>query len=219
MNIIDLHHQAEKLREQEKFLDALKIYEEVFLKYQAEKNYFGLADSLLGKCLTYKHLWLTNQDPVYIIVAKNTVKSAIKICKIKKVKNLLYRCYFNRAEIYMLQKKYTKAIKYFQKTLDNFSEKNSETGRFLNHLGEAQYLNGDEKLGLINLKKGLELIRQYASTTNSFLIHVWETGVLMKLAYFLKDKKYLSEAENIILSDDRLIIRKRQIEELKKEFK
>jgi len=66
------------------------------------------------------------------------------------------------------------------------------------------------------LLAGLELIKKYKSSTDSFVYNVWHSGCLMRLAELTKNKKYLLEAQKIIDSDPRLIIRKRQIKELKK---
>lgn len=217
--ITDIHKQAEELREQERFLEALKLYEEVIVECQKGKKYFSLSDSLLGKALTYKHLFLTTNDKSFAILSKKDSESSFEIAENFGVTEILYRCYLSLAESEKLLDNLTKALEYYQKAFDLYPFDNAEKGRYQYHLGEIEYKTGDKENGLKNLLTGLETIRKFKSETDSFLINVWETGCLMKLAELLKtdspadSQKYLSEAEKIIISDPRLLIRKRQLEE------
>ncbi|KKU20140.1 MAG: hypothetical protein UX30_C0003G0015 [Candidatus Saccharibacteria bacterium GW2011_GWA2_46_10] len=205
-NISPLHQRAETLREQGDFDGALIAYEK---EINAKPNSI---EPLLGRVLTYKHLYLLHHDQKYIDLSLLDINQSLNISK----KQDKYKIYFALAETDMLLKIYSNAVSNFQKAFNTYPFNDSQKGRYLEHLGEAQYLNGDRETGLLNLKSGLEKIRQYRDVTDSFLIHVWETGCLMKLAYFLRDKNYLSEAERIIQNDSRLIIRKRQLEEIRK---
>ena len=54
---VDLHYKADKLRELEKFDEALKVYDRVIEKYLENKNFAGVAEALQGKVLTYKHIY------------------------------------------------------------------------------------------------------------------------------------------------------------------
>lgn len=213
-SVKSLHQQAEKLREDDKLLEALKLYEEVIIAYQQEKDYPGIVEALGGRCLTYKHLFLLKKDFVYLNLAYYSAKSSLKIAKHYKINSKTYRCYFRLGEMEMLKENYLKAEKYYSKSLVEYPQENAEKGDFQYHLGEAQYLNGDTETGLKNIFLGLDQIRKFKSKTDSFLINVWESGSLMKLYTFTKDKKYLNEAQKIIDSDPRLIIRRRQIKNL-----
>lgn len=213
-DIFQLHQKAEKLREQDKLEEALKLYEEVIIGYQNEKNYSGLVEALGGRCLTYKHLFLLTEDFCFKNLAYYSALSSLEIAKNYNLKDKIYRSYFRLGEMEILFKNYKKAIEYYKKSLDLYPQEESEKGDFQYHLGEAQCLKGDTKNGLANLSSGLTKIRQYRDSTDSFLINVWESGCLMKLFLFTKDKNYLEDAQKIIDSDPRLIIRKRQISEL-----
>lgn len=211
-----LHKKAETLRENDKLLEALKLYEEVILNYQKNKNYFSLVEALGGRCLTYKHLFLLSNDFSFLNLAYHSALSSLEIAKNFKITAKYYRCYFRIGEMEMLKENFSKAEKYYQKALEIYPKDEAEKGDFQYHLGEAQFLKGDTKNGLENLSSGLTKIRQYRNSTDSFLINVWESGCLMKLFIFTKDKNYLNEAQKIIDSDPRLIIRRRQIIEIKK---
>ncbi len=214
MDTKQLHQQAENLREQDKLLEALKLYEEVIYKYQQENNYVGIVEALGGRCLTYKHLFLLSNDFSLAIIAKHNALSSLEIAEKFNLKDQIYRCYFRLGEMEMLFKNYKKAVNYYKKSLSLYPNEDAQKGDFIYHLGEAQCLKGDTKNGLANLSSGLTKIRQYRDSTDSFLINVWESGCLMKLFVFTKDINYLNEARKIINADPRLIIRRRQIKNL-----
>ncbi len=218
MNPQTLHQRAEELREQDKLLEALKLYEEVIISYQKENNYSGLVEALGGRCLTYKHLFLLSDDFSFAVIAKHDALSGLEISQKFCLNDKIYRCYFRLGEMENLFKNYKKAVDYYQKSLKFYPHEDAEKGDFQYHLGEAQFLKGDTKHGLENLCDGLTKIRQYRDSTDSFLINVWESGCLMKLFIFTKDQNYLEEAQKIINSDSRLIIRRRQLKTLKQSF-
>lgn len=218
---LNFNKQAEDLREKEQFLEALKLYEESIIECQKEKDYLNLIECLLGKALTYKHLFLITNDLSFAILSKKDSESSLEIAKEFEINNIFYRCYLSLAESENLFNNLSEAMKYYQEAFNFYPKDDAEKGRFQYHLGEAQYKTGDKENGLKNLLTGLETIRKFKNQTDSFLINVWETGCLMKLVELLKtdspldSQKYLTEAETIINSDPRLIIRKRQLEEFK----
>jgi len=78
-NTSSVHQQAETLREQDKHLEALKLYEEVIFAYQKEKNYSNLIEALGGRCLTYKHLFLLSSDFSFLNLAQHSALSSLEI--------------------------------------------------------------------------------------------------------------------------------------------
>ncbi len=211
-----LHQKAEKLRESDRLLDALKLYEEVIYKYQDEKNYFGLVEALGGRCLTYKHLFLLSNDYSFRNLGYHSALSSLEIAKYFKVSQKIHRCYFRLGEMEMLANNFLKAENFYKKAFIKYPKEEAEKGDFQYHLGEAQYRAGKITEGLKNLLDGLKLIEKYESTTDTFVYHVWRSGCLMRLGELTKNKKYLEDAQKIINSDPRLIIRKRQIVEFQK---
>lgn len=214
----ELHKKAEKLRENDKLLDALKLYEEVVLKYQTEANYFSLTEALGGRCLTYKHLFLLSNDFVFFSLALHSALSSLEIAQKFKITAKIHRCYFRLGEMEMLRNKYLTAEKYYSKALNLYPKDEAEKGDFQYHLGEAQYRAGKIQIGLKNLLNGKKLINKFQSSTDSFVYNVWLSGCNMRLAELTKDKKYLNEAQKIIDSDPRLVIRRRQIADLSQNF-
>lgn len=221
---LKLHQKAEKLREQDKHLEALKVCEEAILNYQKEKNYIGLCSILQSRSLTYKHLYLLTNDISFAILAKKDNESSILISQKNKLKTI-YSAYFRYGDTLMLFNDYKNAILNYQKALNLYPKIDSEKGDYQYHLGEALYKNGNKKDGLKNILEGLKIIRENKSKTDSFLINVWESGCLLKLTeLFYKDnpndsQKYFQQAKDIINTDKRLIIRKRQLKELSVKLK
>jgi tetratricopeptide (TPR) repeat protein len=218
MKTFDLHQQAEELREQDKLLDALKLYEEVILGYQQQKDYSGLVEALGGRCLTYKHLFLLTKDFTFHNLADHSALSSLEIAQNFGISDKFHRCYFRLGEMQMLVNKFINATEYYQKALNLYPQEEAEKGDFQYHLGEAQYRAGKIVEGKKNLLEGQRLIEKYESSTDSFVFHVWLSGCLMKRAELTNNKQCLDRAQIIIDSDPRLIIRKRQIKELKKNF-
>jgi len=214
------HFLAEKYREQDKLFLANIFGHIAIVIYQINHNFIGLSDVYQSLVLIYKHQFLLSKNKKYIKLATKYAKKSLNITLNKNLNNL-YSCYFCLGEIFMLSNDFHKAILNYQKALSLYPKLNSERGDYQYHLGEAQYRNGDKKLGLKNLLDGLKIIQENKSKTDSFLIHVWQSGCYLRLAELLQSnnpsqsQKYLTKADKIISNDPRLIIRKRQLIDLK----
>ncbi len=217
----DLHAQAEAMREQDRLVDALPLLEQAIIGYQREGNYAGMADAFSSKVLVYKHLFYTTQDNVYITLAQSSAALSLEIIQQYHLTNLLHRGYFRLGEIAMLEARFSEAITNYEQALEKYQGSNTERGDYLYHLGEAIYKSGDTVRGKETLLQGLNEIQNNKDEVDPFLAHVWESGCYLRLtectAGSEKDeaKQYLAAAEKIITSDPKLIIRKRQVIELK----
>jgi tetratricopeptide (TPR) repeat protein len=220
MNGHQIHVKAEVARENDELVKALTLVEEALVAYQKEEDYEGFSQALQSRVLTCKHLFLLTKDNVFAILAKKDAEASLEITLEHKIVNRIGSCYFRLGEVAMLFKNYKLASDYYQKALDNYSGTKAEKGDYRYHLGEALYRKGQREEGKKVLLEGLREIKDNAGEVDPFLTHVWESGCLMRLAQFLKgsdeSKKYLGEAEKIINNDPKLVIRKRQLEELKK---
>lgn len=219
-----LHRKAEQAREEDRHVDALKLIDRAILDYQKEKNFEGLSRVLQSRVLTYKHIFLLTKDKKYIDLAKHDAEISLEIAKKHNLLNVISSCYFRLGEVAMLLKDYKSAIKNYQLALDNYAGTNAEKGDYRYHLGEAIYRNGDRNKGKEIILKGLKEIQNNSDEVDPFLTHVWESGCYMKLAELLKDvngdeaRGYLTKAQTIANSDNKLVIRRRQIETLSKLF-
>ncbi|HJX59264.1 hypothetical protein A2V61_01060 [Candidatus Woesebacteria bacterium RBG_19FT_COMBO_47_8] len=220
----ELHSKGGQLREEDKHLEALQYLTLAVVAYQKEGNYRGLIDALKDRTLTWKHLFLTSNDKAYAILAQKDAEAMLSISQEYHLEDKLDTSYFRLGEVAMLFEDYPTAINFYQKALVVYQGPISEKGDFRYHLGEAQYRNGQKEEGKSTILAGLAEIQQGASELDPFLIHVWESGVHMRLAELLREdnpfeaKKHLKLAQEIAASDEKLVIRRRQIGELAKTF-
>jgi len=220
----ELHKKAEQAREEEKFDQALDLIQKAIENYEKEKNYEGLSRAIQSRALTYKHLLLLSNDQKYLDLAGKDAEESLIIAKNYNLTNVFSSCYFRLGEIAMLVKDFKKAIKNYQQALVSYNGTSAEKGDYRYHLGEALYRNGDKEKGKEMILQGLKEIQGNSAEVDSFLIHVWESGCYIRLADLLRDdepekaKKYLQKAKQISESDEKLIIRRRQIRGLSKLF-
>lgn len=220
-NPLDIHVQAEAARESEQFIESLALYEQAIVTYQSQKNYSGVAEALQGKFLSYKHLYLQSNDEVYLTLCFFSAAASLEIIQEHDIHELKGSISFRLGEIEMLRKEYQNAIDYYQNAIDNHHGVKAEIGDYRYHLGEALFLHGSKEAGKTLMLKGLKEIQDNREGADPFLIHTWESGCYMKLAYLLRDEKakeFMQKAKAIIDSDPKLIIRKRQYEELAAEL-
>ncbi len=212
----DLHQQAEQLREQEKFKEALKLYAKVIKQYFAIENFLGIVEALGGQMLTYKHLFLVDPKPKYLELSIGSAMASLQVAQKHKVSSILFRCYFNLGEVNMLAKDYSAAVTNFKKSYDIIPSTSVEKCRALSHLAEANYLNGNTKTVESDLIESINILHKYKNQVDDYTDKVWESGILIKLYTLTKNEKYFAQAQKIIDSDKRLVIRKRQLAEIKK---
>lgn len=220
----EAHRMSEELRENDKHVEALQLIEIAIVDYQKEGNYVGLTKALQSRILIYKHLFFLSNDEVYAILAIQDAESSLRIAEKHNLHDVLSSCYFRLGEAENLFKNYANAVDNFKKALEKYSGSNAEKGDYKYHLGEALYRTGNVAEGKEVMLQGLEEIQNNRNEVDSFLINVWESGCYIKLAELLKNdepdkaKEYLNKAEKISESDNKLVIRRRQIQDLAKSF-
>jgi TolA-binding protein len=216
------HHAAERLREGGHFLAALKLYEEVIIGYEKEKNYQRIADAVQGKFLTYKHLFWDSKDRIYAHLARACAKACMDIAKEYDLPMAFY--YFSLGESHMLFNEYKEAKDAYRLSLDAYGD-GPHIGNIRYHLGEARYRVGETEEGLQDILQGKREIEDKAGELGSFMKHVWPSGVHLRLADLLRDnnpqesRSQLAQARQIIEKDSRLTLRKRQLETLSRALK
>jgi tetratricopeptide (TPR) repeat protein len=219
-----LHGLGSDAREKDRHLEALQYLDHAIVGYQKEENYVGIIGALGDRGLTWKHYFLLTEDKVYAVLAKKDAEARLEIVKEKGLDDRLSQAYFLLGEAEMLFEDYSKAIEHYQKALKFYKGSLSEKGDYRYHLGEALYRNNQKEKGKNTMIKGLEEIKSGASEVSDFLIHVWKSGCHMRLADLLRTDepeeaiKHLKLAKEVIKSDKRLVIRKRQVEKLEKSF-
>lgn len=158
-------------------------------------------------------------------MARKDADTSLEIAQGHDISEKLGSCYFRIGEVNMLFGEFDKAVDNYQKAQENYQGTNAERGDYRYHLGEALYRSGNRQEGKEVLLQGLKEIEENEKEVDPFLFHVWQSGCYMRLAELLKDdepekaKEYISKAHQIAESDDKLIIRKRQIAEIVKSIK
>jgi len=183
----ELHSKGGQLREEDRHDEALQFLTLAVVAYQREENYRGLIDALKDRTLTWKHYFLLTNDKVYAFLAQKDAEAMLAIAQEYNLEDKLDTAYFRLGEVAMLFNDYRDAIDYYDRALVVYRGPLSEKGDFRYHLGEAVYRSGDKTKGKKIILEGLREIREGASERDPFLIHVWESGVHMRLAEILKD--------------------------------
>ena len=224
MNPGEFHRKSEDAREKDNHQEALDLIAQAILGYETKADFKGLSKAYQSRVLIYKHLFLLTKDKKYLDLAKKDALRSLEIARVHELSEVLGSCYFRIGEIDMLAEDFESAIRTYEKSLGNYSGSNAEKGDYRYHLGEAVYKKGDKSRGKKLMFQGLSEIQQNRSEVDAFLVHVWESGAYMRLAECLYEdepeetKKYLKKAKDIIDSDEKLVIRKRQWEELSRGF-
>jgi len=77
---------------------------------------------------------------------------------------------------------------------------------------------GKKEEGMNMILQGVSLIKERSSQIDSFLFNVWVSGAYLRAAKLLKtnnseeSQSFLNQAKEIIDSDNRLVIRKQQLD-------
>jgi tetratricopeptide (TPR) repeat protein len=216
---IGLLDQADQLREKGESLKSIQLYDEAIVEAVHHHNNSMLIGALTGRLLAWKHLFYKTHDRTYALLVKKEAEAMTKIAEEKGLKERHLFHYLSATADNLLQD-YPSAEKELKLAVEHYPLNNAEKGDWVAHLGEALYLNGKKKEGIETTLKGIEIIQSHAEGVDPFLIHVWLSGAYLRLATLLKtdnlqeSKSYLEKAKKIIQSDDRLVIRKQQLEEL-----
>ena len=220
----DLEQQAASAREQDDDQQkALYLLDQLEQVYHQENNQSGLAGVERSRFLNYKHLFLKTGQHNYRELAKRASEKGLEIALANNIQPCHY--FFGLGEAYMLFEDYITAAKYYQKSLDYYQGTNTERGDFRYHLGEALYRAGKKADGKRTLLAGLKEIEDHRQEVIPFLANVWESGVHMRIAELLQFDQpeealaHLKRAQQIAKLDPKLVIRRRQISKLTKQFK
>lgn len=221
-----LREQADILREDGKTLDALNLYNQALVNFQQKHDYNGMLEVLCGRLISWQHLFNHEEDKVYAILARKEAESMFAIAQEHGIHDRDYLIHFLFGKSCIFLKDFKSAEVEFKRAVDLYPHNNAEKGDWVAHLGEAIYKNGRKEEGERVILEGIHQIHAHQNAEDSFKINVWISGAYLRLAKILisdqkieKAKIYLSKGEEIILKDPRLVIRKQQLETLKKHLK
>lgn len=220
-----LREQADILREKGKTLDALNLYNQALVSFQKRRDYNGILGVLSGRLISWQHLFNHEEDKVYAILARKEAESMLAIAQEHNIHNRDYLIHFLFGKSCIFLKDFKCAEIEFKQAVDLYPQDNAEKGDWLAHLGEAIYKNGRKEEGERVILEGVQQIQAHQDVEDAFKINVWISGAYLRLAKILisdqkseQAKTYLSKGEQIVLKDPRLVIRKQQLEILKKKM-
>jgi len=220
-----LHAQAETLREEGKILEALQTISQALLRYEVEADIAGFAEALCSQFLIYNHLYQQTKFQPYLECARAAAEASVRIAKKLTDKSGLIIPLFNLAKALEILEdlpaaieNYQQAAQINQKTVLAKHDQNLLDFDIKLHLELCRLENGD-KTALEKIEKTIEKL-EANKNKNSFHINVLISGVYLKLTSLLKKqnltqaKKYFKLATDLINSDGRLILRKKQLQAL-----
>ncbi len=222
-----LHARAEEAREAGKFLEALEYTDCATLAYQKDGDLLGLAEVQSSRQSTFKHLYRSTGDPVFLTLEKHAAEAAVEIAEKCGISEAVGIPYHNLGKYYSEVKEYEKAAEYFKKAIENLKKyPDNHHGRasviadIAGHQYAAEYHTGD-KTALDRALQALEDL-QNSDESSTYNKNAWVTGAHIRIAEMLVTdnpelaKKHVEEAQKILDSDNRQILRKEQLEKLRK---
>lgn len=217
-----VHTQANSLREEGRLFEALNFYNQAIIGYQKESNYERILDVLCGRLISWQHLFNDEEDATYAIFAKKEAETMLAIANEFQLQNRNHIIYFLLGKSSIFLKDFASAEAEFQKAIELYPSENVEKGDWLAYLGEAMYRNGKKDEGIATIMQGIDYMQSRLIEAEAFKINMWVSGAYLRLAKILileenirEAKKYLKLGEEIVIKDPRLVVRKKQLENLK----
>jgi tetratricopeptide (TPR) repeat protein len=220
-----LHGLAEQARESGNFIKALEYTDQAALAYQQDSDLLGLAEVQSSRQSTFKQLYRTTGDPVFLIFEKHAALAAVEIAQKSGQPEALGIPYHNLGKYYFEAKDYKRAVQAFNNAVKSLTShplgrhtRASVIADIRGHLFAAQYWAGD-KTALDRALQALEDLRK-APEESSYNKNVWISGAHLRIAEMIStdnpslSAQHLASARKIITSDQRLILRKSQLERL-----
>lgn len=221
----EIHQQANTLREEGKTLEALNLYNYALVAFQKIQDYKGVLGVLCDRLISWQHLFSHSEDRIYAIFAKNDAKAMLKIAQEHDIHDRDHLLHFLMGKTSMPLNDFERAERAFAQGLSLYPYKDAERGEWFAYHGEAMYKNGKKEEGKALILEGIQEIHNRKNTTDSYRFNVWSSGAYLRLARVLIDDQkaeealvYLTKAEEIILNDPRLIVRKQHLETLQKKL-
>ena len=224
-----LHALAEDARESGRFLEALEYTDKASLAYQKDNDLFGLAEVQSSRQSTFKHLYRSTGDKIFLILEKHAAKAAVDIAEKSGIKEALGIPYHNLGKYYFEAGQYKEAADAFRRAVENLTQypntrhsRQSVIADIKGHQYAAEYHAGDKTA----LDRALNALTELENSgeLNSYNKNAWLSGAHLRITEMIAAdspelaKKHLEEARRIIETDDRLILRKSQLEKLEKKL-
>ncbi len=219
---------AREETEQGNFSQAIVACQNAFHSAVSGNEWELVIHSLVDEVNAWQHLFKTKGKPEYVIRALSVATLMVQQQGIYQLKDKWAVVYYRLGTAHQLNEDYPHAIESFRQALDWFDKSGhwpAEKEDWRVHYGEAFVLMGEKRIGLDIMYQALDELNRWSTEEtvderSSFLLNVWITGAHHKLARLLrhddpeKAQWHLKQARAIIDQDNRLVVRKREQEEL-----
>jgi len=223
-----IHGEAANARERGESIESLKLTDEAIKAYQEEGDLLGLAEVLVDRSITFRHLYDASGDKNYLVIAKHEAQAGVEIARKSNQKEALPIPLARLANVQTDLGEFDEATKNYQEAVEAMSSNPpSQHNRpavvvdMKAHLATTEYKSGD-KSALERAEKALSELEQ--TDEADYNKHVWVSGAHMRIAEMLinddpqKAKEHLQKAKEIIDADPSLTIRAQQWEKLAQKF-
>jgi len=217
------HSQANSLRDEGRLFEALNFYNQAIIGYQKEGNYDRILDALCGRLISWQHLYNDEEDAMYAIFAKKEAETMLAIANEFHLLSRNYIIHFLLGKSSIFLKDFETAESEFRQAIDLYPNESVEKGDWFAYLGEAMYRNGKKAEGISTIMHGIDYMQSRMIEAEALKVNIWISGAYLRLGKILifeenirEAKKYLKLGEDIISKDPRLVVRKKQLEQLKK---
>lgn len=234
---ISFHQQAEQAREEKNYEKALALYAQALFILTSGNHLAKVSEIYAAQSILFRHLVSQTDDLTLKEFWKMNVQSNIELSL--KTAQLaekegdptgLAMAYFNAAKFAELEGDFLKAHEFFSEAVEYI-----QTFPPQEHNRPAVYWDFKLKLALNELQLGnksaintvltaIDKLENDNGVDAAYNVKVWVSGAYLRLARHFKDSdetkaiEYLKMAEEIILNDKNLVVRKEEYEKLMKEF-
>ncbi len=224
-NLDKILEKARIEREKGNAKQALDLFNDAILLAQKKGKRTEIVQALTDRAIVFRHLFELNHDMVYAIFARKDAETMLEMVKLWGISEKLHTSYFMLGQASLLFNDNKSAENYFFKSLRYFKGHPAEKGSWRYHYAKSLYLIGEKKRGLLAFSQALNEIKSHMVKTDPFLFEVYLSGAYLAFAEVLfndnqqESKKYLEMAREIINSNKKLVIRKRQLKTFESKVK
>lgn len=222
MNGSELLAQGRKVQEEGHPNKAIALYTTARAAFEQERDNAGYVHSYCDEALARKHLWQKTGDHRQLELFRSIAEKMLEECGKRNVTDKLPTAHFVLASALTEAGEHEQSVIHYREAVQRFQGPDAERGDWRGHLGAALYRSGQKDAGLSAMLAGIHEVREGEKDLGDpFRINVWLSGAYMRLAEVTAadDRKqameYLQQATGIVQSDERLVVRRQQLEKLR----
>ncbi len=226
----ELHHLLESAREGDNLSSALELGMRSLLAYAQEKDQLGFAEALDSIFIVFKHLHRQQKFKPYWILAGAIVRSSVEIAEKSGDNQALALPQLNLAEFLEESGELKQAKEMYQKAVRSMTQfPHPEHDRpavlvlMKLRLALCELVLGDQT-AVTNIESFLAELAADTGVDADYNCKVWISGGYLRLAEHFKNKdlklaqEYLQQAQEIIENDERLLLRRQQLDVMLSRF-